>query len=43
MYGIIPATKPMLKASGIVNLYEITRIDDVYSIYDFPKLNGDGD
>ena len=32
MYGIIPATKPMLKASGIVNLNEITRIDYVYSI-----------
>ena len=34
---MIPATKPMLKASGIVNLNEITRIDHVYSIYDFPK------
>ena len=32
MYGTIPATNPMLKASGIVNLNEITRIDYVYSI-----------
>ena len=37
MYGIIPATKPMLKASGIVNLNEITKKDHVYSIYGFPK------
>ena len=37
MYGMIPATKPMLKASGIVNLKEITKIDHVYSIYGFPK------
>ena len=39
MYGTIPATKPMLKASGIVNLNEITKIDHVYSIYGFPKSN----
>ena len=37
MYGITPATKPMLKASGIVNLNEIIKIDHVYSIYGFPK------
>ena len=43
MYGIIPATKPMLKASGIVNLNEITDIDYVHSIYGFPKLKGNGD
>ena len=37
MYGIIPATKPMLKASGIVNLNKITKIDRFYNIYDSPK------
>ena len=44
MYGMIPATKPMLKASGIVNLNEITKIDHVYCLNNFPKSkNGDGD
>ena len=37
MYGTIPATNPMLKASGIVNLNKITKIDRFYNIYDSPK------
>ena len=36
MHGMIPATKPMLKASGIVNLNEITKIDHVYCLDNFP-------
>ena len=31
MYGIIPATKPMLKASGIVNLNKVTKKNRVIS------------
>ena len=38
MYGMIPATKPMLKASGIVNLNEITKIDHVYCLDNFKVM-----
>ena len=33
MYGTIPATNPMLKASGIVNLNKVTKINRVISSY----------
>ena len=33
MYGTIPATNPMLKASGIVNLNKVTKINRVISSF----------
>ena len=39
MYGTIPATNPMLKASGIVNLNKVTKINRVISSYCINKNN----